>query len=100
MGGELGLYAVVYGGLFVVGFLYNVLVGWLERRGYDEGYTAVLVVVGVLVTLAGSAVLDWTAAGKVLGGFVASGFWMIVGSWWRHVRARREGQEAQRGEVL
>jgi len=33
--------------------------------------------------------LDW---GKV----AASGFWMVVGSWWRHVRARRRAQDALR----
>jgi len=84
----------------VLGGLYNALVGWLERRGYDEGYTAILVVVGVMITLAGIVVLDWGAAMLVLGAFASSGFWMVMGSWWRHVRARRAGQEAQREEVL
>lgn len=77
MRGELGMVAGVYGALFVVGFLYNALVGWLERRGYDEGYTAVLVVVGVLITLAGIAVFDWGAAALVGGGL-----WRRGSGWW------------------
>ena len=96
---DLGMIAGVYGALFVFGFAYNALVTWLEKRDYDEGYTAILVVVGVLITLIGVAVLDSGAALLVLGAFAASGFWMVVGSWWRYVQARRTGQDAQRDEV-
>ena len=89
----------VFGGLFVFGFVYNLAVEFLERKGYDEGYTAILVVTGTLVTLAGVAIVHWGAALLTLGAFAASGFWMVLGSWWRHVRARRNGQDAQREEV-
>lgn len=90
---------MVYGALFVFGALYNALVSWMERRGYEEGYVALLVVVGVLATLAGVAALDVWAALLALGAFAASGFWMVVGSWWRHVQARRRAQDlARRGE--
>lgn len=99
-GNDFGLVLAVYAALFVFGFLYNTLVAWLERRGYDEGYTAILVVGGTLITLAGVAVVDWQAAALTLGAFACSGFWMVVGSWWRHVRARRAGQEAQREDLL
>jgi len=87
----------VLAGLFVFGLLYNWAVGWLENRGYDEGYTSFLVVVGVLVTLGGVAVLDWRAALLTVAAFVFSGVPMIVGSWWRHVQARRRAQDALRG---
>lgn len=87
---------VVYATLFIFGFIYNLVVQWLERKGYDEGYTAIFVVIGTLVTLGGVAALDWVAALLALGAFCASGFWMVVGSWWRYVQARRAGQEAQR----
>jgi hypothetical protein len=87
-----GVYLVLFG----FGLAYNACVGWIERHGYDEGYTAWLVIVGVLVTLAGVAVLDWGAALVTLGAFGASGFWMTVGSWWRHVRRRRRAQELAR----
>jgi hypothetical protein len=90
----------VYGVLFVAGFGYNALVSYLERRGYDDGFTAPLVVVGVLFTIGGVALVDWRAALLTLGAFAASGFWMVIGSWWRHVTARRHSQEALRSEAL
>ena len=83
---------VVFGLLFVFGFLYNLAVDWFERRGYDEGYTSILVVFGVLVTLAGVAVIDSNAATLCLAAFCASGSWMVIGGWWRHVRIRENGQ--------
>lgn len=86
--------------LFLFGFVYDRIVSWMERNGYDEGYTAILVVVGTLVTLGGVALVDWRAATLALGAFAFSGFWMVVGSWWRHVQARRRGQQAiRRGEM-
>lgn len=89
----------VYGALFLFGFFYDQLVAWMERNGYDEGYTASLVVFGSLITLGGIAVIDWRAGLLGLGAFAASGFWMATGSWWRHVQRRRQGQRAQRDEV-
>lgn len=96
IGLDWGKVAVVYGTLFVGGYAYNALVAWLERMGYDEGYTALLVVAGTLFTLIGVAVIYWQGALLTLGAFAASGFWMVVGSWWRHVRARRRAQDAVR----
>jgi len=86
----------VYGILFVFGLAYNGLVAWCESEGYAEGYTAILVAFGTLVTLLGVAVVDWRAALLALGAFFASGFWMVVGSWWRHVQARRRAQDLAR----
>lgn len=97
MGKEhLGNVLGVYGVLFALGFFYNWAVSWLQRRGYAEGYTSLLVVGGTLLTLAGVAVLDWMAALLTLGAFAASGFWMVVGSWARHAQARQNGQNAVR----
>jgi predicted tellurium resistance membrane protein TerC len=84
------------GGLFVFGFLYNLLIGWLERRGYDEGYTALLVVIGVAVTLVAYSFMDVVPAIEMALAFAASGFWMVIGSWWRHVQARRRAQDLLR----
>lgn len=86
----------VYGALFAFGLLYNALVAWLERHGYDEGYTAILVVFGAAITLLGVAVIDWRAALLAFGAFASSGFWMVVGSWWRHVQARSRSQKLLR----
>jgi len=94
IGDKLGWIAAIGAALFLAGFGYNVLVSWTVRNGYDEGYTALLVVGGVLFTLMGVAVIDWRAALLAFGAFACSGFWMIVGSWWRHVHARKNGQLA------
>jgi hypothetical protein len=64
---------VAYLGLIVFGLLYNAGVAWLHRRGYQDGYTAFLVLV-----LA----------------FISSGIPMILGDIARHTRSRR--READR----
>lgn len=94
-----GAIPVVFGLLFVIGFAYNLLVAWLKRQRYDEGYTALLVVGGVGLTLAGIGLLSMEAALVVLGAFAASGFWMVVGSVWRHMRRRARSQQAIRDEA-
>lgn len=91
-----GKAASVYGALAVFGVGYNALTGWLEERGWDEGYTADLVVGGVLVTVLGTAPLvGWKRAALVLGGFAASGAPMAIGA---RVRYRR-WRERERGYV-
>lgn len=104
MMGECGLgmdwvrIGVVSGTLLVLGVVYNAVVSWMECNGYDEGYTALLVVFGVAFTLVGIAVLCWQCALVAFWGFAASGLPMFVGSWWRHVQARRRSQDlARRG---
>jgi hypothetical protein len=100
VGHDWGLLPVMAALLFLFGFGYDRLVGWMERNGYDEGYTAILVVVGTLVTLGGVALVDWQAAVLALGAFAFSGFWMCVGSWWRHVQKRKHGQKRiRKGEL-
>ena len=95
-----GWVPVIAAFLFVFGFFYDRVVGWMERNGYDEGYTALLVVVGTLVTLGGVAMVDGCAAAIALGAFACSGFWMVVGSWWRHVQKRKRGQrKLRKGEL-
>lgn len=82
--------AAVMAGLLVFGVGYNAFVAWLEREGHAEGYVALLVVVGTLVTLAGAAMLIGMEAVVQVGlCFVASGMPMIIGSCARHVRERR-----------
>ena len=87
-------------GLLIFGVAYNLAVTWLIYHGYDEGYTWALVVVGVLVTLIGLALIAPFAAMLALATFAASGLPMALGSWWRHVRSRKHGQESQRSDVL
>jgi cyanate permease len=80
----------VFGMLVLFGILYNLLVGWLERKGYHEGYVAFLVAFGVLITLCGVSLISWQASMLVLIGFIASGLPMILGSVYRHVRRREK----------
>jgi hypothetical protein len=64
-------------GLLLWGVLFALAVYKIGRR--REGYTALLVVVGVLVTLGGVAVVSWQAALLALMCFAASGAPMVVG---------------------
>ena len=95
IGSVWGLVAAALG-LLLFGILYNWLVSWMEDRGYDEGYTAILVVIGSGTTLAVVALVDWRAALLACGAFACSGLPMVIGGWWRHVRARRHAQDLLR----
>lgn len=86
----------ILGALFAFGALYNLLVGWMQENGYDEGYTSFLVVVGVGATVAAYAAIDLTAAFEFFLMFVASGCWMIVGDVWRHMKARKHSEDLAR----
>jgi hypothetical protein len=98
-----GTFWVVFIALAIFGFVYNAGIAYLEKHGYDEGYTALLVVVGVVVTL--FAAIPVIGSGNIitLGAlFAASGGPMIIGSLYRHAKRReREKQanieEARRG---
>lgn len=83
-------------GLFIFGFVYNIAVAWLSKNNYDEGYTALLVVFGVGVTLMGIAIVDVNAAILSLLAFASSGTWMVAGSIWRHMQARHGKVSRQR----
>jgi len=85
--------AVVFG-LLLFGVLFNWFVAWLGER--KRGQVAMLVVIGVAVTLAGAAVVDWRAALWVGVCFVASGAPMVLGEWWRGVVRRSEEAAAAR----
>ena len=88
---------LMIGILFVFGFLYNAFTAWLERESYDEGYTAILVVAGTGVTLlVYGLMIDFHGAMRMFLAFAASGFWMVVGSTWRAMRARRRAQDLAR----
>lgn len=86
--------AAVYAGLFVFGIAYDRLIEWLEERGYDDGYTSDLVVLGTAVTLAGTLPLvGLRSAAVTLGAFVASGLPVSLSSKLRYKRWReREGR--------
>jgi uncharacterized membrane protein YjfL (UPF0719 family) len=80
--------------LFVFGMLYNALTAWMERNGYDRGYTAFLVVGGVAVTVvAVHWAIGWQAVLVLLLAFAASGIPMIIGSMMRHKMAEHQEME-------
>lgn len=79
-------------GLFLFGVAYNALVSWMETRpGGHDGFTAFLVVGGVVVTvLAMTPVIGWMATAHIALGFICSGLAMIVGSVARYMRKRAD----------
>lgn len=94
-------FAIVAIALMAFGAAYNWLVERLEQRGWDRGYTALLVAFGVAITLAGYAVVaGLEAALTVAGLFVASGTPMLLGSMLRHMRQREADERAARERLL
>lgn len=97
-------FILVLGALFAFGIAYNLLVVWVYQQAHDHGYTAFLVVGGVLVTLAGFAVLAGLETALVaVACFAAAGLPMIAGSVLRQLRTRAQAArdlEAQAQEVL
>jgi predicted permease len=94
-----GAIPAVFWLLFVAGFFYNLFTAWVLRRHYDEGYTALLVCGGVGMTLLGICLLNSEVSELMLFAFAASGFWMVIGSVWRHMRARERSQQAIKDEA-
>lgn len=78
-------------GLFGFGVGYNALIHALGER--KEGYTSLLVVAGVLITLGGVALIHWQAAALALLAFAASGLPMVVGDIGRHIWRREQAIE-------
>jgi hypothetical protein len=88
---ELGQLLVIYASLVLFGIGFNAVTAWAERRGYIEGFTSLMVVIGVAVTLTPFLILDCSVL-YVVGGFVCSGLPMIIGSIGRYMRMRARAQ--------
>lgn len=87
-------------GLALFGWVFNRLVQRLEEETPEHGYTAFLVAVGVLVTVAVMApLIGLRATALLLAGFVASGSPMIVGSVGRSLARMRSERELLRAEA-
>jgi len=82
--------------LLIFSFAFNL---WItaheERNGYTTGNTAWLVVVGVVVTLVGVALVSWQAALIAVVGFIFSGPAMIWGEHNRELNRVRRCAERQ-----
>lgn len=100
IGLDLSKVLAVIAALMLFGILYNLIIGWAEEKRYLEGYTALAVALGVLITLVGVALVSWQAAVITLGAFVASGTPMLAGSISRYMRARRRDYELIKDEML
>lgn len=94
------LVTAIFSGLFIFGIFYNLLVSWLERKGYLEGFTWLAVVGGVAATIVALGVIDLQLAMLLLGAFVFSGTPMIIGAIGRYVTKRERSQRAIIDEVL
>lgn len=94
--------ALVLGMLLAAGYVYDrAVVGPLETGDAGHPFTAGLVIVGVLGTLAGAAVLvGLLDTLLVLACFGASGFFMTQGAASRFLRAQRCERDAARRDVL
>lgn len=88
------MFGVVLFALFMFGLAYNGLVEWLGER--KDGYTSLLVVAGVLITLLGITLIDWRAAALTLAGFGASGLPMVVGEIARTINKRERSLRLMR----
>jgi hypothetical protein len=88
------LIAVTLIALFLAGVLYNLLVSWLGPR--KTGYTSLLVVGGVLFTLAGVAFICWQSAAIALLAFAASGAPMVLGDIYRGIKRNHDAIELMR----
>jgi len=85
---------IVMFNLFVFGIAYNELIARLEKARHDRGYTAFLVVGGVLITLVGLWFLEGLTVFLIaLALFVASGLPMVIGSMIRSSKMRTEDEE-------
>jgi len=98
-GNTIGVISVLFG-LFAFGVLFNQAINWARRSGWMEPYTAFWVAAGVLVTIAGIALvdtlIDWNAGITSLICFAASGTPMILGDAARYVAATRHEIEEHR----
>lgn len=93
----------LYLGLMLFGVGYNALISYAERTRALEGYTALAVVAGVMVTVLAAAVALWSVTldgwqwgAILLGAFGASGLPMLLGSIGRYVALRQAEQRSLR----
>jgi len=93
--------ALILSGLLLFGLAYNALVAWLERTHRDRGYTAILVIGGSAVTLAGAGHLaGWRPILWALACFAASGTPMTLGSIWRHCQQTAKAEAIENHRAL
>lgn len=76
--------------LFLFGLGFNQIINYLHRKGLNEGFTWLEVVIGVgVVVVASGFTLGWGTTLILLIYFGAAAVWMIAGDIWRGVRAKQ-----------
>lgn len=86
------IFSIIF--LFLFGLFFNLVTGRLQKAGFAEGYTWLLVVVGTAVTLiAAGILLGWEIFLVLLALFAASGSPMAAGDIYRYWQARKKEQE-------
>lgn len=95
IGSNSGAIPVAIGAVLILfGILYDWLASYLHQKGHSEGYTSLLVVGGVLVTiLAAGFVIGWPAVIWLLILFACSGTPMVIGDIYRYAKARHEFEQ-------
>lgn len=84
--------------LILFGIFYNWFTSWAKEHGFNEGYTWLLVVLGVAITLLASGpVVGWGNVLVLFIFFACSGSAMAIGDIWRHVKAIREFEQHHNG---
>jgi predicted tellurium resistance membrane protein TerC len=83
----------IFFGLVLLGIGYNLLTAWLERHGYMDGITSLVVALGVALTITPFAVISLPVALMIAGGFVASGLPMMIGSISRYIKQRDQARK-------
>jgi len=95
-----GSFALACLGLLVFGFLFNLLTAEMHRRGYSEGFTWLLVVIGTTVVLAVSVPFVGLADILILFMlFASAGLPMAAGDIWRYLKAKEGFEKRQRESV-
>lgn len=97
MAADWRLIGAVFFGLFCFGCGYAALTAWIGDR--KQGYTSLMVVGGVLVTLLGVALVSWPSALLTAGAFIASGTPMIVGEIVTYKRREAEALRRMKDEI-
>jgi hypothetical protein len=87
---ELGLVLGIFPVLVLFGVGFNWLTAWMERKGYMEGFTSLIVALGVALTLAPLAFFSWQFVLIAYGAFLCTGLPMIVGSIGRYLQKREQ----------
>lgn len=87
-------------GALAFGVLYDRVVGYLEGSGRAQGYTAIEVIGGVLVSLALAGLFIGLEAFLItLLVFALTGTPVAIGSFWRHTEARKRQDEGTRAAL-